>query len=257
MRLASRWCPRNTVSCALASRRSWRTRSRASASIFSSPRRSATWICLTDRVSWWTPFWTSAIVVGTSRSFVGRFATGYFLFHRCLHGGTGLMVRLCPKEKPRVRYHAFAEVVLSFHATTRARAGRTVAPVAPAAGIGEHLGRQRRDAGRVVDFAEGEQPGIGGDGRAVEFELQSMVEGDPQPRPRPFTPRLVHPPPLDGYETLAVHSRVTRQRHRAARPFGKCGLDAFRSVPQFDGGGSGPAENRRASVRRSPSTVSP
>ena len=59
MRLASRWCPRNTASWALASWRSSRTRSRASASIFRSARRSETWICLTDRASWWTPFWTS------------------------------------------------------------------------------------------------------------------------------------------------------------------------------------------------------
>ncbi len=53
MRLASRWCPRNTASWALASWRSSRTRSRASASIFRSARRSETWICLTDRASWW------------------------------------------------------------------------------------------------------------------------------------------------------------------------------------------------------------
>jgi hypothetical protein len=56
MRLASRWCPRNTASWALASWRSLPIRFRASASIFRSARRSETWMCLTDRASWWTPF---------------------------------------------------------------------------------------------------------------------------------------------------------------------------------------------------------
>jgi hypothetical protein len=59
MRLASRWCPRNTASWALASWRSLPIRFRASASIFRSARRSETWMCLTDRASWWTPFCTS------------------------------------------------------------------------------------------------------------------------------------------------------------------------------------------------------
>ena len=59
MRLASRWCPRRIASCARASWRSLRTRPRASASIFRSAWRSETSICLTDRASWWTPFWTS------------------------------------------------------------------------------------------------------------------------------------------------------------------------------------------------------
>jgi hypothetical protein len=72
---------------------------------------------------------------------------------------------------------------------------QAVAPVPPGAGIGEHLGRHRREAECVVEFTEREQAGVGGDGRAVEFELQPAIEGDPQPRPRRFTRRLVHPPP--------------------------------------------------------------
>ena len=75
---------------------------------------------------------------------------------------------------------------------------QTVAPVPPGAGIGEYLGRHRRKAERVVEFPEREQAGIGGDGRAVEFELQSAVESDPQPHPFRFTRRLVHPPPPPG-----------------------------------------------------------
>jgi hypothetical protein len=72
---------------------------------------------------------------------------------------------------------------------------QAVAPVPPGAGVGEHLGRQRRETERVVEFPECEQAGIGGDGRAVEFQLQPTVERDPQPRPFRFTRRLIHPPP--------------------------------------------------------------
>jgi len=70
-----------------------------------------------------------------------------------------------------------------------------VAPVPPGAGVGEHLASHRREAEHVVEFPEREQAGVGGDGGAVKFELQPAVEGDPQPRPRCFTRRLLHPPP--------------------------------------------------------------
>jgi hypothetical protein len=72
---------------------------------------------------------------------------------------------------------------------------QAVASVPPGAGVDERLARHRRETERVVEFPEGEQAGIGGDRRAVEFELQPTVERDPQPRPFGFTRRLVHPPP--------------------------------------------------------------
>ena len=72
---------------------------------------------------------------------------------------------------------------------------QAVAPVPPGARIGEHLARHRREAERIVEFPERDQPGIGGDGRAVEFELQPALERDPQLSPFRFTRRLVHPPP--------------------------------------------------------------
>ena len=74
---------------------------------------------------------------------------------------------------------------------------QAVATVSPGAGVGENLGRHLREAQGVVEFPEREQPGIGGDGRAVEFQLQPAVERDPQPHPLRFTRRVVHlPPPL-------------------------------------------------------------
>jgi len=72
---------------------------------------------------------------------------------------------------------------------------QAVATVPPGAGVGENLGRHLREAQGVVEFPEREQPGIGGDGRAVEFQLQPAVERDPQPALIRFTRRLVHPPP--------------------------------------------------------------
>ncbi len=72
---------------------------------------------------------------------------------------------------------------------------QAVATVPPGAGVGENLGGHDREAERVVEFPEREQPGIGGDGRAVEFELQPALERDPQLSPFRFTRRLVHPPP--------------------------------------------------------------
>jgi len=54
-----------------------------------------------------------------------------------------------------------------------------VTPVLPGAWIVARVGGQRRQAEGVVEFAEREQPGIGGHRGAVEFELQAAVERDP------------------------------------------------------------------------------
>jgi hypothetical protein len=56
-----------------------------------------------------------------------------------------------------------------------------VASVLPGAQIDEEVAGQGGQAERVVEFPKREQAGIGGDGRTVEFQLQSAVEGDPQP----------------------------------------------------------------------------
>jgi len=69
---------------------------------------------------------------------------------------------------------------------------QAVATVPPGARIAEDFAGQRREAERVVEFPEREQAGVGGNAGAVEFELQSAVKGDPQPRPI----RVAHPPPL-------------------------------------------------------------
>jgi hypothetical protein len=71
-----------------------------------------------------------------------------------------------------------------------------VAPVLPGARVVEDIGRQRRQAERVVEFPEREQASIRGDGRAVEFELQAAVEIEPETFPLAFTRRVIHPPPI-------------------------------------------------------------
>ena len=70
-----------------------------------------------------------------------------------------------------------------------------MAPVAPGAGIAEGVAAQRCKAERVVEFPEREQAGVGGDGGAVEFELQATVEIEPETSALPFTRRVPHPPP--------------------------------------------------------------
>ena len=45
--------------------------------------------------------------------------------------------------------------------------------------FGEGRGGHRGQAEGVVQLAVGEQPAVGGDPRAVEFELQAAVERDP------------------------------------------------------------------------------
>jgi hypothetical protein len=63
-------------------------------------------------------------------------------------------------------------------------------------------------AERVIEFPEREQPDIGGDGRAVEFELQPAVERDAQSRPSasPIASSSAAPSVLA--KTPAIHSRI-------------------------------------------------
>jgi hypothetical protein len=101
---------------------------------------------------------------------------------------------------------------------------QAVAPVPPGAGVGEHLGCQRRQAERVVEFPEREQPGIRGDGDAVEFELQATVEIEPETSLSLSPVASSIRRPLRDRQTLAVHSRFGQQRHQPARSSGKCGF---------------------------------
>ena len=54
-----------------------------------------------------------------------------------------------------------------------------MATVLASARIGEHLTRQRGQPERIVKFAIGEQPGIGGDHGAAKLEHQAAVKIEP------------------------------------------------------------------------------
>jgi len=70
-----------------------------------------------------------------------------------------------------------------------------VAPVLPGAWMVEQVSGQRRQAEGVVGFTEREQASVGGDGRAVELQLQAPVEIEPETILLAFTRRVIHPPP--------------------------------------------------------------
>jgi hypothetical protein len=44
----------------------------------------------------------------------------------------------------------------------------------------------------MVEIAESEQTSVGRDSRTVEFQLEAMIEGDPESGPVCFTRRIVH-----------------------------------------------------------------
>jgi hypothetical protein len=55
-----------------------------------------------------------------------------------------------------------------------------MAAVPAGAGIGKHFTGHRAEAQGIVEFTVSEQPGIGGDPRAMELKLQASVEIEPQ-----------------------------------------------------------------------------
>ena len=55
-----------------------------------------------------------------------------------------------------------------------------MAAVTAGAGIGEHVTGHRAEAEGIVEFTVSEQPGIGGDPRTMELELQTSVEIEPE-----------------------------------------------------------------------------
>ena len=73
------------------------------------------------------------------------------------------------------------------------QAGQQVPGVLAAAALGQRRASQIGQAERVVQFTVGQQPGIGGDPAAVEFQLQTTVEIDPQGPVIRFTRWVFHP----------------------------------------------------------------
>ena len=67
--------------------------------------------------------------------------------------------------------------------------------------VGERLARHRGQAERVVEFAIGEQSGIGGDHRAAKLQHQPAVEIEPESLVIRFTRRVRH--------RRLVRSRIT------------------------------------------------
>ena len=67
-----------------------------------------------------------------------------------------------------------------------------VPAVLAGAGIGEPLARHRAEAERIVEFAVGEQTGVGGDDRTAKLEHQPAVEIEPQRLAIRFTRRVRH-----------------------------------------------------------------
>jgi hypothetical protein len=60
------------------------------------------------------------------------------------------------------------------------------------AGIGERSTGHRAEAQGIVEFAIGQQPGIGGVPRAMELKLQTAVEIKPESTITRFTRRVLH-----------------------------------------------------------------
>lgn len=71
-------------------------------------------------------------------------------------------------------------------------ADQSVAAILPRPRVGETLAGQIRKAERVVKFAIGKQPGIGGDDRTAKLERQSAVEIEPERLAIQFTRWVRH-----------------------------------------------------------------
>ena len=69
---------------------------------------------------------------------------------------------------------------------------KSVPAILAGAGVGEPFAGQIRKAERVVEFAIGEQPSIGGDDRTAKLKHQSAVEIEPERLAIRFTRRVRH-----------------------------------------------------------------
>ena len=62
----------------------------------------------------------------------------------------------------------------------RSKPDQRMAAIPAGACVGEHVARHRAETESVVEFAIGQQSGIGGDPRAMELKLQAAVEIEPE-----------------------------------------------------------------------------
>jgi len=67
-----------------------------------------------------------------------------------------------------------------------------MAAIPAGAAIGERLARHRAETESVVEFAIGQQPGIGGDPAAIELKLHTAVEIEPERPINRFTRWVRH-----------------------------------------------------------------
>jgi hypothetical protein len=74
------------------------------------------------------------------------------------------------------------------------QASQQVAGILATAALRQHRTCEIREAEHVIQFSMGQDAGVGGDATAVEFQLQSAVEIDPQATVVRFTRRVFHEP---------------------------------------------------------------
>jgi hypothetical protein len=67
-----------------------------------------------------------------------------------------------------------------------------MSPILAGACVGKHVPRHHAEAESVIEFAIGQQSGIGGDSRAKELKLQAAVENEPERTIDRFTPWGFH-----------------------------------------------------------------
>ena len=87
--------------------------------------------------------------------------------------------------------HVFVSGQPSEHGLAELRDQR-VAAVLARPGVGQSLSGQFCQPKCIIEFAKGEQTGVGRDPRAMKFQLQAGIEGDAQNGPVCFTRRPVH-----------------------------------------------------------------
>jgi hypothetical protein len=121
----------------------------------------------------------AAHLAGGGRSLLHRAATDHPAHGRIMRQPVGIVDVLIPGEATE---DGLAELGCE-----------GVAAVAARPGIGENLPGKFGQAESVIEFAEGEQTGVGGDSRAVEFQLQATVKSESKIGFCRFTRWVFHP----------------------------------------------------------------
>jgi hypothetical protein len=124
-----------------------------------------------------------------------------------LAGGSGLLCNSVTADNPahrRIASQAIGVVhvlVATEAAEDRlAEQARQRVPAVPAgARVNQFIAHHVRQPERVIEFAIGKQPGVGGDPGAMKRELQAAVEIKPQWRRPRFTRRVRHKSRLQSY----------------------------------------------------------